>query len=195
MEDRRIRRTRMLLQEALLSLMTEKGYEAITVQDLIDRADIGRSTFYAHYTDKSDLLHDTLSQLRFILAPSHEPDSAPDRRRPLRFSLEMFRHLQDQHSLLRALLGRPGGVSVVAEIELLLSDVVKAELDALMLPEAVLRVPIDLIARSVVAVFLAMLTWWVNNDFQQTPEQMDALFQTMAFPGVRTAIAPRPSKS
>ena len=70
MEDRRVRRTRAALREALLALMTEKGYEAVTVQDLIDRADIGRSTFYSHFTDKTDLLHDMLTEMRTLAEPT-----------------------------------------------------------------------------------------------------------------------------
>jgi len=49
--DRRIGRTRRLMHEALMALIVEKGYEAVTVQDILDRADVGRSTFYAHYRD------------------------------------------------------------------------------------------------------------------------------------------------
>jgi AcrR family transcriptional regulator len=54
--DRRVQRTRALLRDALMSLIAEKGYRAITVQNIIDRANLGRSTFYAHYQDKEDLL-------------------------------------------------------------------------------------------------------------------------------------------
>ena len=54
--DRRVRRTRRALHDALLTLMTEKSYDAVTVQDIIDRADVGRSTFYSHFTDKRYLL-------------------------------------------------------------------------------------------------------------------------------------------
>lgn len=54
--DRRVRRTRRALHDALLTLMTEKSFDAVTVQDIIDRADVGRSTFYSHFTDKRDLL-------------------------------------------------------------------------------------------------------------------------------------------
>src|SRR5688572_8493663 len=54
--DRRSLRTRRLLGHALIELMQEKRYDKITVQDIIDRADVGRSTFYAHYLDKEDLL-------------------------------------------------------------------------------------------------------------------------------------------
>ncbi|MEJ2354006.1 MAG: TetR/AcrR family transcriptional regulator, partial [Anaerolineales bacterium] len=54
--DRRVQRTRQLLNDALMSLIVEKGYDSITVQNIIDRANLGRSTFYAHYQDKDDLL-------------------------------------------------------------------------------------------------------------------------------------------
>ena len=53
--DRRVQRTHHLLNHALLSLIQEKGFEALTVQDIIDRANVGRSTFYAHFADKEDL--------------------------------------------------------------------------------------------------------------------------------------------
>src|SRR3954452_8603828 len=55
-EDRRIQRTRQLLLQALFSLIQEKGFDAVTVQDIIDRANVGRSTFYVHFVDKEDLL-------------------------------------------------------------------------------------------------------------------------------------------
>src|SRR5215471_7724311 len=61
--DRRIQRTRDVLHQALISLMIEKGYEVITVQDIIDRANVGRSTFYAHYVGKQDLLLSGLKNL------------------------------------------------------------------------------------------------------------------------------------
>src|SRR5215467_5251306 len=62
--DRRIQRTRDVLHQALISLMIEKGYEVITVQDIIDRANVGRSTFYAHYVSKQDLLRAGLKHLK-----------------------------------------------------------------------------------------------------------------------------------
>ena len=50
--DRRVQRTRQLLQDALIAMVIEKGYDATTVQDIIDRANVGRATFYAHFPDK-----------------------------------------------------------------------------------------------------------------------------------------------
>ncbi len=67
-EDRRVGRTRKLLEDALHDLIVEKGYEAVTVQDIIDRANVGRSTFYAHYTDKQQLLFSHFADLEAHLA-------------------------------------------------------------------------------------------------------------------------------
>src|SRR5258707_15719817 len=63
-EDRRIRRTRRLLRDGLLALVLEKGYDQITVQDILERADVGRATFYAHFRDKDDLLVSGADDLR-----------------------------------------------------------------------------------------------------------------------------------
>jgi AcrR family transcriptional regulator len=164
------------------------------VQDLIDRADIGRSTFYAHYTDKADLLDEMLSEMRSLVDPDPDPTAGPagpaDRRRPLRFSLHLLRHVQDQQALLRALLGRPGAGRVVTQIENMLTEVVRSELQALAEVSDDPRVPLDLIAPTVVAAYLATLTWWVGEDFRHTPEQVDAHFQALVAPGVRAAIPP-----
>ena len=62
--DRRVARTRGMLHEALLSLIIEKGYEAVSVEDICERANVGRSTFYAHFTGKDDLKRSGLGHLR-----------------------------------------------------------------------------------------------------------------------------------
>jgi AcrR family transcriptional regulator len=169
------------LRESLIVLVTQKGYDSVTVQDVIDHADVGRSTFYAHYTDKADPLGDLLVQLRGMLVPQGSTE-APDRRRPLRFSLEMFRHVSDQRVLLLGLLGPTGTSPVVGQIESMLTGVVRGEPELLAATEGPPRVPLDLIASSVVASFLAPLRWWVDTGFARTPESMDALFQAMVAP-------------
>ena len=67
-QDRRSQRTRHLLSAAFVQLMREKGYSAITVSDLIERANIGRSTFYSHYRDKDDLFVHELDRLIEVLS-------------------------------------------------------------------------------------------------------------------------------
>src|SRR5262245_47432298 len=65
--DRRVQRTRRLLHDALMSCILEKKYELISVQDILDRADIGRSTFYTHFQDKDDLLLSGFENLKGLL--------------------------------------------------------------------------------------------------------------------------------
>src|SRR6516164_5384579 len=75
--DRRIQRTHQVLHQALISLIVEKGYEVITVQDIIDRANVGRSTFYTHYVGKQDLLRAGLKHLKEHLLKHQQAARAP----------------------------------------------------------------------------------------------------------------------
>src|SRR5437870_12815201 len=93
--DRRVQRTRKLLQDALVSMMIEKGYEATTVQDIIDRANVGRATFYAHFADKDTLLASRIEDLRAMLTQQQEQALARPGElgeRSLGYSLAMLEH-------------------------------------------------------------------------------------------------------
>src|SRR5438552_2676589 len=110
--DRRVQRTRALLQEALLALMTEKGYEETTVQDIIDRANVGRATFYAHFADKETLLTSRLEDLRNSL--SERQRQAPG---SLGFSLAMLEHARSHLPVWSAIVGRDSGALVLQRIQ------------------------------------------------------------------------------
>jgi AcrR family transcriptional regulator len=185
--DRRVRRTRTALQDALVALMTDNDYEAITVQDIIDRADVGRSTFYTHYTDKHDLLQDSFARLRSIL---EQPATTgpPARPEPLRFGLPLFRHVHEQQQLARAVFSRPGRPPILQEIDELLASIVRAELAGLLGADPVARIPLEALVRYVVGACLSLLEWWLTTDTALRPEDMDRIFQTLVTPGIRAAI-------
>jgi AcrR family transcriptional regulator len=129
--------------------MTAKGYETVTVQDIIDRADVGRSTFYAHFTDKHHLLRDNLAGLRSLMQRP-VPVAATGRRNPLlRFSLPLFRHVSAEQDMARALFGRPSGSPVVGQVEQLPTDVVGSELSMLSTDGAQAAVPQEAMVRFV----------------------------------------------
>jgi len=86
--DRRSQRTQQALGHALVELMTEKGYDAISIKDIIERANVGRSTFYSHYVDKDDLFVSQMDQVMDML--SHHPQ---ERRNPFFPSLGLFQHI------------------------------------------------------------------------------------------------------
>ena len=184
--DRRVRRTRKALQDALLALMIDKGYEAISVQDIIDRADVGRSTFYTHYTDKDHLLQESLADLRSIVGQSETPPHSG--RRILSFSLDLFRHMHEQEQLVRALFSKPGRAPVLRQIETVLADVIRADLPEQ--PEgqdAAGTVPREALVRYVVGVYLSLLEWWLTTDPPSTPEELDQIFRALVIPGIRAA--------
>jgi AcrR family transcriptional regulator len=190
--DRRVRRTRRALQDALLALMTEKGYEAVTVQDIIDRADVGRSTFYTHYTYKDDLLLDCFADLRSIVEQPATTGPA-GRRRLLGFSLPMFRHVHEQQRLARVVFGRPGRTPVLEQIEELLAGIVRAEIAALPAADPPSRVPQETLVRYVIGAYLSLLEWWLTADPAISPEDMDRIFQILVAPGIRAATRTTPN--
>src|SRR5258708_23534440 len=109
--DRRVARTRRMLHQALLSLILEKSYEAISVEDICERANVGRSTFYAHFTSKDDLKRSGLDHLRQELLDRHRSASASalGNAPALGFSLAMFEHAHHHLHLYRAVVGSKGG--------------------------------------------------------------------------------------
>src|SRR5260370_6047850 len=128
--DRRSARTRRALHEALISLILRKGYDGITIQEIIDEADVGRATFYAHYRGKEDLLRGGFEALRAELKAARRAASSKrgaEQDGPLTFSLAMFEHACAYRDVYRAMLGGRGGVVAVHEIRRGLSEVVKEE--------------------------------------------------------------------
>jgi AcrR family transcriptional regulator len=186
--DRRAARTRRALHSALMSLILRKGYEAITVQDIIDEADVGRSTFYAHYTGKEDLLRSGFQTLRAELTEAQRtarPNIDGSRDEPLGFSLAMFEHASGYTDVYRALVDGRGGVVAVNEIRRILSEIVKKELSGVRHDETV---PQEVRIEFVVGAFLTVLIWWLERRPKLTPSQVDTIFRRLVIKGIGPQI-------
>jgi AcrR family transcriptional regulator len=185
--DRRVIRTRGVLQHALTSLILKKGYEAITVQNICDEANVGRSTFYAHYTSKDDLKRKGFEHLRKELVDRQREAQAASgdvKDRSLSFSLTMFEHARDHIDLYRALIGGRGGTVSLGQIRQILSDLVRNELAATDGKNAADNVPRELVVQYVVGAFMAVMTWWLDGGAKLPPKRMDAMFQRLAAEGI-----------
>ena len=185
--DRRIARTRGVLQRALTSLILKKGYEAIAIQDICDEANVGRSTFYAHYTSKDDLKRSGFEHLRKELADrQREAHAAPGdiRDRSLGFSLTMFEHARDHIDLYRALVGGRGGAVSLGSIRQILSDLVRNEFAATTDKNSADTVPRELVVQYVVGAFMAVMTWWLDGGAKLPPKRIDAMFRRLATEGI-----------
>lgn len=181
--DRRVRRTRDAIHRALIELMIEKGYEAVTVADIITKADVGRSTFYTHFTDKREVLYASIDELAGFLRAGSQVKGG---RRLFGFSLMMFEHAHEQQELLRALLGRGGGAIVYERIRLVLADLVRDDLVPRVGPGA--TVPLDLVVDGVVGAYMALLSRWLDEREPHTPHEMDVAFRRLVIPGVVSGL-------
>lgn len=189
--DRRVQRTRQLLQDALLALIVEKGYAAITVQDILDRANLGRSTFYSHYRDKEDLL---VSEFEHLKEMFEQPDvqAAANKHKPRASmpapSLAFFRHAGEQHQLYKAMTGEQGGEVMQKYLYRYIYELMKNHLDRRIASNRNLAVPGEILVHYFVSSFLALLTWWLDHDRPYSPERMEEIFQTLTLPGYKNAL-------
>jgi AcrR family transcriptional regulator len=187
-EDRRVRRTRRILREALIALILEKGYDRITVQDVLDRADIGRSTFYAHYRDKEALLvacfDDTREELRRGIEAATPGAPAPD---PARAATVIFEHAHRHRSVYRAMCGRQGGTLVHRYLHHLIGEQLREHLGP-HLSAAGSDLPVDVVAEFYTSAVLGLLVWWIDQDHPCDHAQLARMYQRLAMPGVLAAL-------
>lgn len=185
--DRRSARTRQLLSAALIELMSEQRYDDITVQDIIERANIGRSTFYAHYGDKEDLLMSGFTRVLDTLSQhSHQLDQGGQQALP---SLaDFFQHVQDHHRLYKALVHGGGIDRLFKKSHQHMRRNIEQHLAALIPDGKTPAAPLPLVADYLSGAILSMLTWWLDNNMPYTPAQMDRLFQQLVRPGVQTTL-------
>ena len=184
--DRRVARTRAMLHEALLSLIAEKRYETITVEEICERANTARSTFYAHYTDKDDLMRCGFKTLRETILGRHNAVSA--RGHPenpgVAFSLAMFEHARDHAHLHRTLVGSRGGSIALDSVRRVLCEVVRAEFAAHGRRFSKDGLPREGVVQFVVGACMAVVTWWLEGGAKLSPSQIDAMFQRLVTKGI-----------
>lgn len=185
--DRRPQKTRQALSDALIGLMAEKHYDAIVVQEILDRANIGRSTFYLHYRDKDELLVDGLQGLKAHLRNVQQamPVSSTQRyERVIGFSLAMFEHAHGHKKLYRSLVGGVGWVIVRQHLEDMLVQLMKEEASAHFRKKGASEIPFELFMHFLASTFLSVLTWWFNHRAQISPGEINELFRGLVVPAL-----------
>ena len=180
--DARVQRTRDRLGRALIELIVEKPINDVTVQDVLDRAGVGRSTFYLHFRDKGDLL---MSQLEMFLEMMSTVLSVR-KEKSLRVApvAEMFEHIGNQNKLYRVLSdsGQLKDFFELAEgyftrgIERRLAESGRLA----KVPQRELAARASALAGSL----LSLLRWWLDRGEKETSQAMDAMFHRMVWGGV-----------
>ena len=177
--DRQSQRTRPALGDALFELMMEKGYRAVSIKDIIERANVGRSTFYAHFADKAELFESQLNRMVEMLI-EHTPQDVMERN-PFFPSLGLFQHVQQQWKLYKLLSSEVGNSLHIDQLQKSISEQIEERLVA---GGQTNEIPVPIIANFLAGSFLSLLKWWLDNKMMYSPEQMDILYRKLALPGV-----------
>jgi AcrR family transcriptional regulator len=179
-------KTRRSLKEALTDLILEKGYEGVTVQDVIDRADVGRSTFYAHFIDKDDLLMALFADLD-VPGPDTSSWTADDP--AFEWTLELFRHFGSGRRLFKAVATSQSGALARRETTRRLEELARAELSRLKAARRLDPFRLETIVRFLVGTFIGFMDWWMREENEHLPpEQVDHAFRSLVLPGVANVL-------
>ena len=181
--DRRVARTRRTLQHALLCLMLKKGYDAVTVEDICTKADVGRSTFYAHFTSKEDLkrsgLDDNLK--RMLIERQKQAKAQGSEEGRFAFALLFFEHARDHLDLYRALVSKGGAPTTIAMMRQITTEMVRRELGS---SPREMDAPREAVVQFVVGAFISLLTWWLDTGAKLPAQRVDAIFKRLVTEGV-----------
>ncbi|MDQ7024106.1 MAG: TetR/AcrR family transcriptional regulator [Anaerolineae bacterium] len=199
--DRRVRRTRKRLRNALIELILEQGYESITIQEITDRADLSRATFYLHYQNgKDELLGVSLEAMFDELVESvqdlvYQQNLDSDEKQPP--SLLAFKHVQEYSNLYKSLLGNKGVSSVIYRTLDYIARISRKQLDGLKLEHQIdtAPIPIELAAQHSAGSLFAMVSWWLENDMPYSAEEMAQFYQAITVPSIRAALGIERDKS
>ncbi len=195
-QDRRVRRTRRALREALSDLMEEKSYDQVTIEELTERADIGRTTFYLHYGAKQDLLLEQfgemidqlVAQLSQIPLTSwgQEGELSSVDYHPNQPICMIFQHAADNKDLYQIVLHGEGVDQASERLQVIMTNAVNTFLSHKLGQEneqITLKIPIDLFGNYFAGAMLGVIKWWLEADMPYSSEEMEEIFFQMFLPG------------
>jgi AcrR family transcriptional regulator len=189
--DRRVQRTRELLQKALIELISERGYDAITIQEIADCANVGRTTFYLHYSSKDELFmscHEAIVSAFHALHPrSREELLSPEAPRGM---IAAYRHLLDARALLSPIFQGKDSLLILRRIRGRSAQGINASLRAAF-AEADSAIPFDVLANYLAGAQIALVQWWLEKRQPHTPETLAQVFHRLQRAAIRDAVGLR----
>ena len=188
--DRRVERTGQLLRGALVALIREKGFEALTVQEIIDRANVGRATFYAHFDNKDDLLVSGFEDLRDSLRARQREAFTRGRTiedRVFAFSREVFAHTNEHRDVFRAMVGKRSGAVVERVLHKLLIELLREDVTGAVGRPRRHGVQAEALVQFLAGALFGLLMWWLDGRGKLTEAEIDAVFRRMALPAFTAA--------
>ena len=197
LRDRRVRRTRKALQDALISLILEKGYDSVTIEEITDRADLGRTTFYLHFKDKEELLLQAVDSIAEDFLAKHsdglDRDLSSDiTLESLRINLDerilyhVFEHARENADLYKVMLRGEGSSKTTERMRVLISDEAIKRLKNH--PKLGLKVPLNFFGAYFAGALIEVVTWWLEHDQPYDVKSMVEYFQQLFIFGAMDTV-------
>jgi AcrR family transcriptional regulator len=189
--DRRTVRTQILLRQSLFSLMAERDYDAITVQNILERANIGRSTFYAHFSSKDELLNVCLEMFNTWLseAQNQARSRAASADELFGFTLALFEHLAEQRELFKRITSHRSGAEIVRRaLEKNITAAVRRDLAA---SQRLRPTQPDALETSVAAAsgaLYSLAVWWLSSRSKLTASDVNQTYRHFIQHGLKQPI-------
>lgn len=173
--DRRVLRTKQALHDAMLALLPEKGWDELSVQDICDRANIGRSTFYVHFQNKDELLASGLNDLRegLRLQATRRGDGSEE---AFPFVRGLIEHLFEQPQVFRSIVGRRSGHVIQMRFREMILQLVAESMEKMTPPSWERDAAIHYLAGAL----FEMLAWSAEKSGTRTPEEIEKAFRQMS---------------
>jgi len=202
--DRRIQRTRQALRIALIELTKEKDYDSISIEEITERADVGRATFYLHYKDKEDLLLEQFSEMANekvqLISEIPFTDWLSDQKKkrgksnepaPLLPLLIVFQHIYDNHEFYRLLMKSENSSRIVERIRKISTDNIVKFVETKIQTDPIpilFEVPIEFFASFFSGAFVSSIGWWLDEDMRHSPEEVAHMFRKLFFRGASETL-------
>lgn len=201
--DRRIRRTRQALRNALIELTKKKDYDSISIEEITEYANLGRATFYLHYKDKEDLLLEQFSEMADekvrLIAEIPFSDWLPDPGKkkakakqsqllPLQI---VFQHVYDHADFYYVLLKSENSSKIVERIRKISIESIVKFVETKMQTDPIpilFVVPIEFFASFFSGALLSCISWWLEEDMRHSPEEMTDMFRKLFFRGASETL-------
>jgi AcrR family transcriptional regulator len=183
-KDRRIQKTQRLLHEALFSLIHEKNYDAIVVKEILDRANVGRSTFYMHFRNKDELLVSGIHDMLRSVQLAGRRSSATRYERIIWFCLPIFEHISHHWRAGGARMGTRGRAIIHEHLQNVLAELMADDVgkEIQSRREKVGQVPPDLFVQYLASTFILVLNWWAESRSPLPPKEVNDLFRALILP-------------
>lgn len=169
--------------------MQEKKYSNITIQEIIDRANVGRSTFYSHFDTKDELLISNIENI-FEMLNEHITDyveQAGNQSRLLPMT-ELFEHIMENSRLVKGLMSAESADLLFDKIQTFWNKKIEKYLNAKLSDGKEPKVPIIILTNHITSTSIELLKWWMNHNMPYTPQQMDQYFQELINPCIHSSL-------